>query len=48
MMVDVPSVPPTEVVGRLGCGVAVLLRVYANCIDGGDDIMNDKFGEAFG
>lgn len=42
------SVPPTEVARRLGHGVAVLLRVYANCIDGGDDTMNDKIGDALG
>ncbi|MFI7649744.1 hypothetical protein ACIBTZ_27225 [Micromonospora sp. NPDC049460] len=42
------GVPPTEVARRLGHGVAVLLRVYANCIDGGDDTMNDKIGDALG
>ncbi|WP_245716454.1 hypothetical protein [Micromonospora humi] len=40
------GVPPTEVARRLGPGVAVLLRVYVNCIDGGDDTINDKIGEA--
>ena len=40
------GVPPTEVARRLGHGVAVLLRVYANCIDGGDDTMNDKISDA--
>ncbi|MEV4499167.1 tyrosine-type recombinase/integrase [Micromonospora arborensis] len=40
------GIPPTEVARRLGHGVAVLLRVYANCIDGGDDTMNDKIGDA--
>ncbi|WP_433494312.1 hypothetical protein ACQP26_27060 [Micromonospora sp. CA-248089] len=44
----VAGVPPTEVTRRLGHGVAVLLRVYANCIDGGDDTMNDKIGDALG
>ncbi|WP_176733715.1 hypothetical protein [Micromonospora peucetia] len=44
---DVSSVPPTEGARRLGHGVAVLLRIYANCINGGDDTMNDKIGEAF-
>ncbi|MGW4501642.1 hypothetical protein ACWENR_23905 [Micromonospora sp. NPDC004336] len=39
------GVPPTEVARRLGHGVAVLLRVYANCIDGGDDSMNDKIAK---
>ncbi|WP_433127378.1 hypothetical protein ACQPWW_31035 [Micromonospora sp. CA-240977] len=42
------GVPPTEVARRLGHGVAVLLRVYANCIDGGDDTMNDKIGDVLG
>ena len=28
------GVPATEVARRAGHGVAVLLRVYANCIDG--------------
>ncbi|WP_320066552.1 hypothetical protein [Micromonospora sp. RTGN7] len=42
------GVPPTEVARRLGHGVAVLLRVDANCIHGGDDIMNDKIGDALG
>ncbi|MEU7751466.1 hypothetical protein [Micromonospora sp. NPDC049171] len=42
------GVPPTEVARRLGHGVAVLLRVYAGCGDGGDDTMNDKIGDALG
>ncbi len=42
------GLPPTEVARRLGHAVAVLLRVYANCIDGGDDTMNDKIGDALG
>jgi integrase len=36
------GVPPTEVAHRLGHGVAVLLKVYANCIDGGDAGMNER------
>jgi integrase len=42
------GVPATEVARRLGHGVAVLLRVYANCIDGGDDTDNDRIGGALG
>lgn len=42
------GVPPTEVARRLGHGVAVLLRVYANCIDGGEDGINDRIGNALG
>jgi integrase len=41
-------VPATEVARRLGHSVAVLLKVYANCIDGGADGMNDKIGGALG
>jgi len=37
---------PTEVVRRLGHSVGVLLRVYANCIDGGENGVNDKIGHA--
>ena len=40
------GVPATEVARRLGHSVAVLLRVYANCIDGGDAGMNDRTGGA--
>lgn len=36
------GVPATEVARRLGHGVAVLLRVYANCISGQQDSMNDR------
>ena len=42
------GVPPTEVARRLGHGVAVLLRVYANCIDGGEDGANARIGDALG
>jgi integrase len=42
------GVPATEVARRLGHSVAVLLKVYANCIDGGDDGMNDRIGGALG
>ena len=42
------GVPATEVARRLGHSVAVLLRVYANCIDGGDDGVNDRIGGALG
>jgi integrase len=40
------GVPATEVARRLGHSVAVLLRVYANCIDGGDAGINDRIGGA--
>jgi integrase len=42
------GVPATEVARRLGHSVAVLLRVYANCIDGGEDGVNDRIGDALG
>lgn len=40
------GVPPQRVAQRLGHSVAVLLRVYANCIDGDDDLVNDKIDAA--
>lgn len=42
------GVAPTEVAKRLGHSVAVLLRVYANCVDGGSDGMNGRIGNALG
>ncbi|GIE33512.1 hypothetical protein Ait01nite_065570 [Actinoplanes italicus] len=36
------GVPAAEVARRLGHSVAVLLRVYANCLDGGDAGVNDR------
>lgn len=40
------GVPPTEVARRLGHSVAVLLKVYASCIDGEEGGMNDRIGRA--
>lgn len=40
------GVQPTEVARRLGHGVAVLLRVYANCVDGEHDAVNERISEA--
>jgi integrase len=42
------GVPATEVARRLGHSVAVLLKVYANCIDGTDDSHNGRIGNALG
>jgi integrase len=42
------GVPATEVARRLGHGVAVLLRVYANCISEQQDSMNDRIDGALG
>lgn len=40
------GVPPTEVARRAGHGVAVLLRVYANCIDGTTTADNHRIDTA--
>jgi integrase len=40
------GVPATEVARRLGHGVAVLLKVYANCIDGQEVMANDRIARA--
>jgi integrase len=40
------GVQPTEVARRLGHSVAVLLRVYANCVDGEQDVVNERIALA--
>ena len=40
------GVPATEVARRAGHGVAVLLRVYAHCIDGQAGPANQRIGDA--
>ena len=40
------GVPATEVARRAGHGVAVLLKVYANCIDGQASAANQRIGDA--
>ena len=40
------GVPATEVARRAGHGVAVLLRVYVNCIDGQATAANQRIGDA--
>jgi integrase len=40
------GVPVTEVAGRAGHGIAVLLKVYANCIDGQAGPANQRVGDA--
>jgi len=40
------GVPATQVTRRLGRSIAVLLRVYANCVDGGDAGVNDRIDDA--
>jgi hypothetical protein len=41
-------VPATEVARRAGHGVAVLLKIYAHCIDGQADAANQRITGALG
>ena len=40
------GVPAPEVAERAGHSAEVLLRVYAKCLDGGEDIANRRIGAA--
>jgi hypothetical protein len=42
------GVPATEVARRAGHGVAVLLKIYARCIDGQADAANQRIADALG
>jgi hypothetical protein len=42
------GVPATEVARRAGHGVAVLLKIYAHCIDGQADAANERIARALG
>ena len=42
------GVPATEVARRTGHGVAVLLKIYAHCIDGQADAANKRITDALG
>ena len=42
------GVPATEVARRAGRGVAVLLKIYAHCIDGQADAANKRITDALG
>jgi hypothetical protein len=42
------GVPATEVARRAGHGVAVLLKIYALCIDGQADAANKRITDALG
>ena len=42
------GVPATEVARRAGHGVAVLLKVYAHCIDGQAHAVNKRITDALG
>jgi hypothetical protein len=39
-------VPATEVARRAGHGIAVLLKVYANCVEGQDSAANQLIRDA--
>lgn len=40
------GVPATEVARRAGHGVAVMLAVYANCVDGREQVNNERISRA--
>jgi hypothetical protein len=40
------GVPATEVARRAGHGVAVLLKIYAHCIDGQADAANQRITDS--
>jgi len=42
------GVPAPTVARRAGHSVEVLLRVYANCIDGDDEIANERISSTLG
>jgi hypothetical protein len=42
------GVPATEVARRAGHGVAVMLKIYAHCIDGQATAANQRIAEALG
>ncbi|MEV0632670.1 hypothetical protein [Nonomuraea wenchangensis] len=41
------DVPAPEVAARAGHGVDVLFRVYAKCIDGQEEIVNQRIADVF-
>jgi hypothetical protein len=41
-------VPATEVARRAGHGIAVLLKIYAHCIDGQATAVNQRIAEGLG
>jgi hypothetical protein len=41
-------VPATKVARRAGHGVAILLKIYAHCIDGQADAANQRITDALG
>jgi hypothetical protein len=42
------GVPATEVARRAGHGVAILLKIYAHCIDGQATAANQRIADALG
>ncbi len=42
------GLPATEVARRAGHGVAILLKIYAHCIDGQADAANQRITDALG
>jgi len=42
------GVPATEVARRAGHGVAVLLKIYAHCIDGQAEAANQRIADGLG
>ena len=42
------DIPAPEVARRAGHGVAVLLRVYAGCLDGHEQLWNSRLDQALG
>jgi hypothetical protein len=42
------GLPATEIARRAGHGVAVLLKIYAYCIDGQADAANQRITDALG
>jgi hypothetical protein len=42
------GVPATEVTRRTGYGLAVLLKIYAHCIDGQAEAVNQRITDALG
>jgi len=46
LMCSATGVPPPRVAERAGHSVEVLLRVYAKCLDDGEDIANTRIDAA--
>ncbi|MFC7245151.1 tyrosine-type recombinase/integrase [Catellatospora aurea] len=42
------GVPPTDVADRAGHSVEILLRIYAKCLDGGEDVIRQRMEGSLG